>query len=62
MVNVIRAKYDKQDFKKDNIHIENYRKASKKCFQSYADNYSNFLAHYFNKNGGVLDGFRFIDA
>lgn len=47
--------YDKKDYKKVYIDINNYKDNLEEC----SKNYSDFLAHYFVRKGGVINGFLF---
>lgn len=47
--------YDKKDYEKVYFNTNNYKNFFEKC----SKNYSDFLSHYFVREGGVLSGFLF---
>lgn len=58
----IRPQFDCQKYQKINISNKEYLEGLKLFFKTCSSNYSNYLNHYFTRKGGVIDGFRHINA
>ena len=59
---MVYVKYVKKKYEKPDLSGKDISEKLSFYFQECSKNYSNYLSHYFTSEGGVLGGFRFIDA
>lgn len=55
-------KFNFEKYKKVDVFDKKYTEGLKFYFEDCSKNYINYLNSFYTREGGVLDGFRLIDA
>lgn len=61
-MDIIRPQFDRKEYEKVDLFNNENIKGFKFYLQNCSSNYSTFINYYFTRKGGVIDGFRYINA